>query len=158
MNVTHLAEPVPDMLSMNVLTVGAEPNVTALDVACATVMPDLKLMEISVNKLDASAKAVMLATRINVSTVLMDLTYSTANAMHAASSIVLISINLTSHSVHQEVSATMLVCATVTHGTHLELMIMIVVCVAWAVMTAISMKMEMLIVTNVTKDMYILGI
>lgn len=153
MNVTHLAEPVPDMLSRNVLTVGVELNVTTPDVVCAMVIPDLKLMEISVNKLDASAKAVMLATRINVSTVLMDLTFSTANAMHAASSIVLISINLTSHSVHQEVSATMLVCATVTQMTQ-TLMITNVVCVAWAVLTAVSMKMEMLHVCNVTRDMY----
>jgi hypothetical protein len=74
MNVTHLAEPVPDMLLMNVLTVGAELRLMALDVVCAMSLPALKLVEISVNKLDASAKAVMLATRVNASTALMDLT------------------------------------------------------------------------------------
>ena len=92
MNVTHLAEPVPDMLSMNVLTVGAELNVMSMDVVCAIQLPDLKLVEISVNKLDASAMDVMPAARVNVSTALMDLTFMTANAGNAASKIVMISL------------------------------------------------------------------
>jgi len=135
MNVTHLAEPVPDMLSMNVLTVGAELNVMPLDVVCAMVRPALKLVEISVNKLDASAKAVMLAARVNVSTALMDLTFMKVNAMHAVSKIVMISLLVTSLYVKKMVSATMLVCATVTQIFRM-LMIMTVVFVAWAVIRA----------------------
>lgn len=148
MNVTHLAEPVPDMLSMNVLTVGAEPNVMPLDVVCAMVKPDLKLAEISVNKLDASAKAVMLAARVNVSTALMDLTFMKVNAMHAVSKIVMISLLVTSLYVKKMVSATMLVCATVTQIVRM-LMIGTVVFVAWAVMSAQLTRTEMQSALNV---------
>lgn len=151
MNVTHLAEPVPDMLSMNVLTVGAELNVISMDVVCAMVKPDLKLAEISVNKLDASAKAVMLAARVNVSTALMDLTFMKVNAMHAVNKIVMISLLGTSLYVKKMVSATMLVCATVTQIAR-KLMIMTVVCVAWAVMSAMSTLTEMLPALNVNQD------
>jgi hypothetical protein len=151
MNVTHLAEPVPDILLMTVLTVGAELRLMPVDVVCAMVLPALKLVEISVNKLDASAKAVMLATRVNASTALMDLTFLQVNAMHAASKIVMISLNQTSLFVWKMVSATMLVCATVTQISSI-LMIMNAVYVAWAVMSALSMVTEMLHAMYVQKD------
>lgn len=148
MNVTHLAEPVPDIKSMNVLTVGAELNVMSMDVVCAMVKPALKLAEISVNKLDASAKAVMLAARVNVSIALMDLTFMKVNAMHAVNKIVMISLLGTSLYVKKMVSATMLVCATVTQIVQM-LMIMTVVFVAWAVMSAQLTRTEMQSALNV---------
>jgi len=111
---------------------------------------DSNLLETSVNRLDASLKDVMPATRVSAFIALMDMTFMTESVINVENRIAMTSTCYIFQLVAQRASAT--IQASVIAMAHTELMKMNVEYAAWVVQIARSTPLDDLFVMNVTKD------